>query len=43
MAAGKREHAVIEASGHELRLSNPSQVFFQKGEHRRVPPGRAKR
>ena len=28
MAAGKREQAVIEVSGRELRLSNPSKVFF---------------
>src|SRR5436190_21422773 len=28
MAAGKGEQAVIEASGRELRLSNPSKVFF---------------
>ena len=28
MAAGKGEQAVIEANGRELRLSNPSKVFF---------------
>src|SRR3954451_5096306 len=28
MAAGKGEQVVIEAAGRELRLSNPSKVFF---------------
>jgi DNA ligase D len=28
MVAGKGEQAVIEAGGHELRLSNPSKMFF---------------
>ncbi|HXN37081.1 MAG TPA: non-homologous end-joining DNA ligase [Solirubrobacteraceae bacterium] len=28
MAAAKREHVVIEASGHELRVSSPGKLFF---------------
>jgi len=28
MAAAKREHVVIEACGHELRVSSPSKLFF---------------
>ena len=28
MAGAKREHVVIEASGHELRVSSPSKLFF---------------
>src|ERR1043166_3133205 len=28
MAAGKGEQVVVEAAGRELRLSNPSKVFF---------------
>jgi bifunctional non-homologous end joining protein LigD len=28
MATGKGEHLTIEVSGHELRVSNPSKVFF---------------
>jgi DNA ligase D len=28
MAAAKREHVVIEAAGHELRVSSPSKLFF---------------
>jgi bifunctional non-homologous end joining protein LigD len=28
MAAAKREHVVVEAAGHELRVSSPSKLFF---------------